>query len=79
MGGIIYERLFVFLYFCFRYITEKEYVMARPVKETPILFGDEAKRFEMQMMNPKRLTSERKKRIKKDYEFLRSKCVNCSF
>ncbi|MBR5958505.1 MAG: hypothetical protein IKZ99_09090 [Salinivirgaceae bacterium] len=53
--------------------------MARPIKETPILFGDEAKRFEMQMMNPQRLTAERKKRIKKDYEFLRSKCVNCSF
>ena len=26
--------------------------MARPIKETPILFGEDAKRFEQRMKNP---------------------------
>ena len=53
--------------------------MARPIKETPILFGEEARRFEMQMLNPQPVSAERKARIMSDYEFLRSRCVNCPF
>ena len=53
--------------------------MAKPVKETPILFGEEARQFEVKMLHPKPLSSERKERIQRDYEFLRGKCVNCSF
>ena len=53
--------------------------MARPIKETPILFGEEARRFEMQMLNPQPVSAERKARIMSDYEFLRSRCVNCAF
>ena len=53
--------------------------MARPIRETPILFGDEARRFEMQMLNPQPLSSERIARMQSDYEFLRSRCVNCAF
>ncbi|MBO4906566.1 MAG: hypothetical protein J5486_05975 [Bacteroidaceae bacterium] len=53
--------------------------MARPIKETPILFGEEARQFEMRMMNPKLLSEEKRERILRDYEFMRSKCVNCSF
>ena len=53
--------------------------MARPIRETPILFGDEARRFETQMLNPKPLSAERKARMQSDYEFLRSRCVNCAF
>ena len=53
--------------------------MARPIKETPILFGEEARRFEMRMMNPQTLSVEKKERIRQDYEFMRSRCVNCSF
>lgn len=38
--------------------------MARPIKETPILFGDDAKRFEERMKNPpKELESDRRRRI----------------
>ncbi len=53
--------------------------MAKPVKETPILFGEEARRFEMRMLRPKPLSPARVKAIQRDYEFLRKKCVNCSF
>lgn len=53
--------------------------MARPIRETPILFGDEARRFETQMLNPKPLSAERQARMQSYYEFLRSRCVNCAF
>lgn len=53
--------------------------MARPIKETPILFGEEARQFEVRMLNPQPLPVERQERIQQDYEFMRSKCVNCSF
>lgn len=35
--------------------------MARPIKETPILFGEEARRFEERMKNPPRETPEERK------------------
>ena len=53
--------------------------MARPIKETPMLYGEEALQFEMRMMNPSPISSEMMETIMNDYEFLRSKCVNCSF
>ncbi len=53
--------------------------MARPIKETPILYGDEALQFEMRMLDPQPVPPEMLKSIMNDYEFLREKCVNCSF
>ena len=53
--------------------------MAKPVKEPPILFGEEARQFEVRMLHPKPLPHARVKAILHDYEFLRKKCVNCSF
>ncbi len=53
--------------------------MAKPVKETPVLYGEEARQFEVKMLHPKPLPPERAERILRDYEFLRRKCVNCSF
>ena len=53
--------------------------MAKPVKETPILFGEEARQFEVRMLRPKPLSAARIAKIKRDYEFMRKKCVNCSF
>ena len=32
--------------------------MARPIRETPILYGAEARKFEMRMMNPPKLPAE---------------------
>ena len=53
--------------------------MARPIKETPILYGEEARLFEMRMMDPEPVSEEMLENILSDYEFLRSRCVNCSF
>ena len=57
----------------------KDNNMAKPVKETPILFGEEALQFEVRMLHPKPLSPERIEAIRRDYEFLRKKCVNCTF
>lgn len=39
--------------------------MARPIKETPILFGEDARRFEERMKNPPKETkAERERRLK---------------
>ena len=35
--------------------------MARPIKETPILYGEDARRFEARMRNVQKETSEQKK------------------
>lgn len=53
--------------------------MARPIKETPILYGDEARKFEMRMLNPTPVSHERREQIMRDYEFLRNRGVNCRF
>lgn len=42
--------------------------MARPIRETPILFGEDARKFEKRMKNPPQITTEEKKRIMKAYE-----------
>ena len=57
----------------------KDNNMAKPVKETPILFGEEARQFEVRMLHPKPLSPERIEAIRRDYEFLRKKCINCTF
>ena len=53
--------------------------MARPIKETPILYGEEARQFELRMMNPPRMSKEWMERMKGNYEFMRKRCVNCTF
>ena len=58
---------------------ERNIIMARPIKETPILYGEEARKFETRMMNPPRLPAEQIERMQRDYEFMRSRCVNCTF
>ena len=40
--------------------------MARPIKETPILFGSDARRFEQRMQNPPKVSSEKRKLINHD-------------
>ncbi|MBR7022343.1 MAG: hypothetical protein IKI09_02585 [Bacteroidales bacterium] len=42
--------------------------MARPIKETPILFGEDARRFETRMKERRRVSSEERARIKTNYE-----------
>ena len=44
-----------------------------------MLYGEEALQFEMRMMDPLPVSPEMLESILNDYEFLRSRCVNCSF
>ena len=46
--------------------------MARPIKETPILFGEDARRFEERMKNPPKETPEKLEEIKRDYKYIMS-------
>ena len=42
--------------------------MSRPIKETPTLFGEDARRFEERMKNPPRETAEEREKRLADYE-----------
>ncbi|MCS2867352.1 hypothetical protein [Bacteroides thetaiotaomicron] len=42
--------------------------MARPIKETPILFGEDARRFEERMKEKRREPPEQRAKRLKDYE-----------
>lgn len=42
--------------------------MARPIKETPILFGEDARRFEERMKEKRSETLEQREKRLKDYE-----------
>lgn len=50
--------------------------MARPIKETPILFGSDAKQFEERMQNPPKVSAEKKDQIRKSYETVMKMMVN---
>ena len=45
--------------------------MARPIRETPILFGEDARRFLEAMQNVKPEPSEVRARILRDYELMK--------
>ena len=47
--------------------------MARPIKETPILYGEDARRFEARMKERRRMPEERAE-MKATYEALKSVC-----
>lgn len=50
--------------------------MARPIKETPILFGEDARRFEKEMREVKPLSKEKRDKIRRQYDaFLRKVTV----
>lgn len=44
--------------------------MARPIKETPILFGEDARRFEERMNEVRRETPEQRRRRLESYEMV---------
>ena len=46
------------------------FVMARPIKETPILYGEDARRFEARMQEHRRISAEERTRINADYELV---------
>ena len=52
--------------------------MARPIKETPVLYGDDAKRFDERMKynETHKATEIEKERIRKAYEYMNSIMIN---
>lgn len=46
--------------------------MARPIKETPILFGEEARKLQEEMKHPQKETPEEMNKIRRDYEYIMS-------
>ncbi|WP_448780202.1 hypothetical protein [Bacteroides congonensis] len=46
--------------------------MARPIKETPILFGEDARKFEARMKNPPQVNREKQEEMKRDYDYIMS-------
>ena len=44
------------------------FVMARPIKETPILYGEDARRFEARMQERRRISPEERAKINAAYE-----------
>ena len=50
--------------------------MARPIAETPILFGEDARRFMERMNHPRKETPEEKAERVANYEWLKSMFVN---
>ncbi|MBQ7634487.1 MAG: hypothetical protein IJS89_02835 [Bacteroidaceae bacterium] len=42
--------------------------MARPIKETPILYGEDARRFEARMQERRRISPEERARMNANYE-----------
>lgn len=53
--------------------------MAKPIKETPILYGEDARMFELRMMNPPKFSKEKREKMFRDYEMLRRCGTNCIF
>ena len=47
--------------------------MARPIKETPILFGEDARRFEARMKNPPKETPEKLEELVERAEMIEEK------
>jgi hypothetical protein len=50
--------------------------MANPIKETPVLYGEDARRFAERIANPKPESKERIEEMKKAYEILFKKKIN---
>lgn len=46
--------------------------MAKPIKETPVLYGTDAQRFEQMISQPLTVTPEEKERARKAYEVMKS-------
>lgn len=42
--------------------------MARPIKETPILYGEDARRFEARMQEKRSISQEERERINTHYQ-----------
>lgn len=46
--------------------------MARPIKETPLLKGKDARRFMQKMKEPQQVSDEEIRRVRSNYEYIMS-------
>ena len=53
------------------YIIQIEKIMARPIGETPVMYGEDAVRFLKEMENVKSASNEDKERVRKAYDMLK--------
>jgi hypothetical protein len=49
--------------------------MARPIKETPILYGEDAIRFEERMQNVRPMSIQEREEQRQAYEFVKSRAT----
>ena len=63
-----------FCTFAREYSSKYVFIMARPIKETPILYGEDARRFEARMKQRRRISAEERARINAAYEAVKSVC-----
>ena len=61
-------------YLCSVEAKMQERIMARPIKETPILYGEDARRFEARMKEHRHISSEKKAEMRAAYEAVKSVC-----
>ena len=52
-------------------------IMARPIKETPVLTGKDAERFRWHMDHPSPVSSEEKERARQAYELFKRNSPDC--
>ena len=50
-------------------------IMAKPIKETPVLYDEDAYRFEMAARNVVPLPEEEREKIRRNYEEVKKRCV----
>jgi hypothetical protein len=55
---------------------KKKAIMARPIRETPILLGEDARRFEERMKKPRIVSKEERERVKRNYELVLKAATN---
>lgn len=50
--------------------------MARPIRETPILFGEDARNFKERIKHPRKVSKEERERRRKNYELVMKSATN---
>ncbi len=53
-------------------LNKTNYIMARPIKETPTLYGEDARRFAYAVEHPKPVSTEDVRRAKEAYKWFKS-------
>lgn len=56
-------------------VKKENRIMAKPIKETPVLYDEDAYRFEMAAQNVVPLSEEKREEIFRNYEEVRSWCA----